>query len=378
MIFLAVTHTARTSARTGIQTVTRNLASAWSDAVPVSWFSRGAYLHTLKPEWNANLGRKPQRRSFSIWNLRSAVKLLRAGVEWRIPLKNHPVHGAQLTSAWLVMPELMDGDIAAAMITHARSHGMRTAAIFHDAIPIQRPDLTERSADAHAHYIRALGGCDLVLPVSQASADAFVNAGGTSKLKVVPLPAEFAGVERVTNPADPPGNPEILCVSTLERRKNHLALLNALAGLPNLSATLHLAGEPSQGAPEIAEQVRAAAARDPRIRWHRGLSGNALAALYRRAHFTVYPSFLEGFGLPVMESLWFARPCICANFGVMAENAAAGGCLTLDVLAPADLRAGICQLASDATLRRKLAERATIRPLRAWRDYAEEIAHALD
>jgi glycosyltransferase involved in cell wall biosynthesis len=377
MIFLAVTHTARTSARTGIQTVTRNLACAWSDAMPVSWFSRGAYLHTLKPEWTANIGRKPQPRSFSIRNLRAAAKLLRAGAEWRIPLASHPTHAALLPSAWLVMPELMDGDTASAMIAHARSHGMRTAAIFHDAIPIQRPELTQRSADAHAQYIRALGGCDLVLPVSQASADAFVNAGGTAKLRVISLPAEFAGVDRITNPVDPSGDPEILCVSTLERRKNHLTLLDAFAGLPGLSATLHLAGGSCEGAPEIAGQVRAAAARDPRIRWHPGLNGDALAALYRRAHFTIYPSFLEGFGLPVMESLWFGRPCICAEFGVMAENAAAGGCLTLDVLAPAKLRAGIHQLATDAALRRKLAEQAAARPLRTWRDYAEELADAL-
>ena len=41
--------------------------------------------------------------------------------------------------------------------------------------------------------------------------------------------------------------------------------------------------------------------------------------------FTVYPSVEEGFGLPILESLWCGKPAICANFGAMLEVAEAGG-----------------------------------------------------
>jgi glycosyltransferase involved in cell wall biosynthesis len=48
---------------------------------------------------------------------------------------------------------------------------------------------------------------------------------------------------------------------------------------------------------------------------------------YRDCDFTVYPSLVKGFGLPIVESLWNCRPCICANFGEMAEIAKEGVCL---------------------------------------------------
>ena len=86
---------------------------------------------------------------------------------------------------------------------------------------------------------------------------------------------------------------------------------------------------------------------------------------------------VEGFGLPVIESLWFGRPCICANFSVMAENAAGGGCLTTDVRDPEALAAAILQLAESPELRRKIAAEAVTRPLKSWADYAEEVIAAL-
>jgi glycosyltransferase involved in cell wall biosynthesis len=78
-----------------------------------------------------------------------------------------------------------------------------------------------------------------------------------------------------------------------------------------------------------------------------------------------------------MESLWFARPCICASFGVMAENAAGGGCLTVDVNDIARLAGAIMRLEGDLSLRDKLAREAVSRPLRTWRDYAGQIRSML-
>src|SRR3546814_9879591 len=56
-----------------------------------------------------------------------------------------------------------------------------------------------------------------------------------------------------------------------------------------------------------------------------------LNKLYAASDFTVYPSYEEGFGLPILESLWHARPCICMNQGAMAEVALGGGCLQVNV-----------------------------------------------
>ena len=173
----------------------------------------------------------------------------------------------------------------------------------------------------------------------------------------------------------------LLCVSTLEPRKNHVALLaayeHAIAARPDLQLELHLVGASYAGYPELVESVSAAAHRLPGLHWHGQIEYDELQAQYAACDFTVYPSVVEGFGLPVIESLWFGRPCICANFGVMAENAVGGGCLTTDVRDPQALADTIVTLAADADLRARLTKEATTRPLKTWSEYAREVLACL-
>ena len=63
---------------------------------------------------------------------------------------------------------------------------------------------------------------------------------------------------------------------------------------------------------------------DGRIRHIPAASDAELAALYRGCLFTVFPSFYEGWGLPVSESLSFGKPCIVSNATSLPE---AGGSL---------------------------------------------------
>ena len=46
-----------------------------------------------------------------------------------------------------------------------------------------------------------------------------------------------------------------------------------------------------------------------------------MAALYKATLFTVFPSFVEGWGLPVGESLMFGRPCVASNASSVPEVA---------------------------------------------------------
>ena len=113
------------------------------------------------------------------------------------------------------------------------------------------------------------------------------------------------------------------------------------------------------------------------VRWRERVDHNELNRLYRECDFTVYPSVLEGFGLPVIESLWLGRPCVCANFSVMAENAAGGGCLTCDVRDPQSLAEAIIRLAESPERRRQLAHEAIARPLKTWHEYAVAVLAAM-
>lgn len=377
MIFLSVTHTALTPARSGIQTVSRSVVRAMPDAVPVSWFDSKRYFHTLPPSWAKNVGAPNPERTMRISSLADVPVFIAAfGRNHHVPIQRHPRFRGTMAGSWLLMTELMNKGTMEGMIAFARRHGMRVAAIFFDVIPLQRPDLTQRTVEQHTGYIEALNHCDIIFPISQASANGFREFGGHAPMHVAVLPAE-----PVTEPRAMEISPEraplnILCVSTLEPRKNHRTLLAAFEAVGG-DAVLHLAGAEYGGAPEIAESVRAACLRNPRIRWHPDLTAPQLAELYRACDFTIYPSILEGFGLPVMESLWFARPCICADFGVMAENAAGGGCLTVDVRETAALAGAIRTLMEQPELRRRLASEATQRPLRTWQEYVDDLRDAM-
>ena len=56
-----------------------------------------------------------------------------------------------------------------------------------------------------------------------------------------------------------------------------------------------------------------------------GISDPVLGTLYRRAMFTIYNSFYEGWGLPVTESLGHGRICVLPRHSALAEAGAVGG-----------------------------------------------------
>ena len=281
-------------------------------------------------------------------------------------------------------------DRVARLTAYARRHGMRMAAIFHDALPVQFPEYSRPgSAELHRTYMRGLAKMDLILPNSEVSAQAWQDCLrregiASPALRVVPLAAEIPGVLRATQPpADPAGPVRALCVSTVEPRKNHRVLCEALAQLDEppgaLPLEIDLVGAPDPASPELDAAVAAAEGRfGGRLRWHRRVDAGSLRYFYELSDFTIYPSVAEGFGLPITESLWYARPCLCANFGVMAEHARGGGCLTVDTRDAAALAEAIRQLATDPSLRHRLAREAIERPLKTWREYADDIVGALD
>ncbi len=393
---MVVTDTLVNPAQTGIQTVVRGLIAGLRRAKQpfhlVQWLPENQEFFRLRPEISASLGKPRESKFMSVtvllqpknWSLVRNAKAR----NYRIPIHCHPGHRNVLEKAWLLIPELLYLGHAAHIIEHARQVRLRVAAIFHDAIPVTHPELVRPAVvKDHADYMRALTRADAVLAVSDESANAFTRFAVANGLPhdhviVCAEPAELLGAKRVTKPA--PSDPHaihVLCVSTLEPRKNHRVLIEAfedfLAASPNRNAFLHLVGDSYDAVPEIAELVTATTRRNPRIRWHGKVSQAELMDLYGLTDFTVYPSFLEGFGLPVVESLWLGKPCVCANFGAVQEIAAAGGCFMVDVRERRALAEAITALATRPELRQSLTDQAVTRPLKTWRDYAVGIREAL-
>jgi glycosyltransferase involved in cell wall biosynthesis len=366
-IFVEVSHTSQHDVRTGIQAVVRGLLSGLRQA--------GVNFQTVRwSRWrNAFVPLdRCRNRGLGVDDL---------GERHRWP--------NEIVGAWLLLPEVIYGPKLFRMIAFARKHGMRIAAIFHDAIPVTHPELVRREARKfHSAYMMALGDIDLIVAVSDSAAEQFrlfleKQLGRVPTIYVCPSVGELSGEERAAaKPNSAADAVNILCVSTLEPRKNHKTLLQAFelahsaVSYPKLY--LHLVGDRYKDADHIVELVKAAARRDPNIVWHGKITDRQLVKLYRGCDFTIYPSIIEGFGLAISQSLWNRRPCICANYGAMAETAREGGCLTVDVGDAAKLRDAIVALATDLDLRQKLVKEIDNRPFKTWQVYATEICKRLE
>jgi glycosyltransferase involved in cell wall biosynthesis len=379
-IYYWVHHTSAHDGNTGVQRVVRALAAALAshgevELVPVRWCA----------ETETIVGAKAPRLE----------TLARFGGP-RLPepaCAGRPLHLAEagrLAGAWFLLPEVPHVDLDDATIAlpvlldYARYHGLRSAAVFYDLIPLQTAGY-EAMAPAHAAYALALTACDLILPISATGGGDLArwwgakgyNSAHMPPLRPILLAAEVAGEPRAETEAVAEERPEfrLLALGTVEPRKNQLAVMEALNRLLarrlDLNARLDVVGNLH---PAVAERATALAeASGGVIRVHGYLPDEEVRALTRDCDATVFLSLAEGYGLPVAESLWHGRPCLCSDEGSMREIAAGGGCLTVNPRDPAAIEAALERLASDRGLRRRLSEEACRRPLPDWAAYGATV-----
>ena len=105
----------------------------------------------------------------------------------------------------------------------------------------------------------------------------------------------------------------ILSVGTIERRKNLMLAVRALAGLPK---DIHLVavGKQTKYVKEFPESER--------VHLLSGVTDEELMALYQQAEVFVYPSRYEGFGIPIIEAIHSGLPVVACTGSCLEE---AGG-----------------------------------------------------
>ncbi|MGH9022719.1 MAG: glycosyltransferase family 4 protein [Acidimicrobiia bacterium] len=202
----------------------------------------------------------------------------------------------------------------------------------HDLTFFDHPEWHERSKVAFFRpTIRAaVSRADVVVVDSTATADRLAALlHPAAPVLTVPL-----GVDLTRFKPAPPGDPgdlEVLrplgvrppyvaFLGTLEPRKNVPTLVRAFSqlasGRPELR--LVLAGADGWGASEVrAEIARSGVA--TRILRTGYVPSNAVPPLLRQAAAVVYPSIVEGFGLPALEALGCGAPLITSRGTSMAE-----------------------------------------------------------
>jgi len=166
--------------------------------------------------------------------------------------------------------------------------------------------------------------------------------------------------------------PFLLFVGTLEPRKNVVGLLKAFAAVSHrIPHTLALVGPSGWGTGPIMKALRPleAQGRVVRIGYLRG--HEELAWLYAAARAFVFPSFYEGFGLPVLEALTCGCPVVTSKVSSLPE-VAGDAAVYVDPEDVDSIADGILRIAEDDGLRQSLSERGLAQARQfSWRRCAE-------
>ncbi len=384
LVIIDVTNAVRDPANSGVIRVTRRISRELQKYVPVLFVvwdqEKKKYFFPTKIEFD-------QLSQFNGPVLSAECPL--SSEDRKLSLLDY-LQSNKKAETWLIFTETIDEDRSRIIRRFARRNHISLSAIFYDAIPVLYPEFCLDSAvqNNHSHYMTGLAECDLVIPISEYSSECLQkfwkdhNIKGC-KVRCDLLPGEFGGYDRNTIVQDTNFDKiNILCVSTLEPRKNHKTLINACLLMerehPELNWTLTLVGNRYLGAFEIADNIQTISLNNPRIQLRGVVSDHTLNLLYKEASFTVYPSIIEGFGMPILESIWQGKPVICSNKGVMSELAAAGGCLTTDILDERLLASTIYQLCMDKKLLHNLSQEAVNRKLKTWDEYTQQFLSMLN
>ncbi len=150
----------------------------------------------------------------------------------------------------------------------------------------------------------------------------------------------------------------MLYVGTVNSRKNLMGVVKAMQRLPDsVRIPLVVVGS-GRG---YMKKVRDYIAHNNMEQWvifpQQRVNDNMLRQLYRNATLFVYPSFYEGFGLPVVEASLCHCPVITSNLSSLPE-AAGPDALLVDPSSIDDIAGKMELLLSDNDLRTRNADKA--------------------
>ncbi len=221
------------------------------------------------------------------------------------------------------------------MLRRLRENGVAFVLFIHDLIQISHPEFVHEAATLtfRRALVEALMLANGILTNSEFVAEdvrQFMRERMNFELpvKAVPLATELAPLSRkglALSQAvrDVLAEPYILSVSTIEVRKNHMYMVRIWEKLiksqvPNIP-NLVFVGKIGWDIKHFLDYVEGSDQLGGRLRILSGVNDFELSELYSHAKFTMFPSFVEGFGLPVGESLAYGKPCISSDRASMPE-----------------------------------------------------------
>lgn len=206
----------------------------------------------------------------------------------------------------------------------------KTVVSIHDLIAIRFPQFFN-SIDRYSYVKKSKYACqiaDKIIAVSQQTKEDIIRFFGIkeSKIEVIYQGCNSvfqnkitkANLEEVKNKYNLPKK-YLLYVGTIEERKNLMTILKCLTTLNDFH--LVVIGNGKSYKKQCIEYISNHNIKN-QITFLSQLTLEEMAAIYRQAEMMIYPSFFEGFGIPILEALFSGTPVITTQGGCFSE---AGG-----------------------------------------------------
>jgi glycosyltransferase involved in cell wall biosynthesis len=242
-----------------------------------------------------------------------------------------------------------------------RFRNFRTVMTFHDAVPLIMPEtLDDRIRAEMEEFLKRIHHVDCFIAVSQSTKDDMIRCLDIPDWKIHVVHNGYDKEYRLIPDSEwvrdkyTGGKSFVLFVGTLEPRKNVSALIKAFHRLNRKDLRLVLAGNRGWAMEKIDGLVETLKLGD-RVIFPGYVPEEDLIALYNTAEAFVYPSYYEGFGIPLIEAMVCGAPVITSNTSSMPEVVGDAG-LLIDPGDVEDLKSKIERVLSEPALRSRMKE----------------------
>lgn len=277
------------------------------------------------------------------------------------------------------------------LVQQAKQRGAFIASIVYDLIPMTHPHFVAPGADASfKQYLHRIATqSDLIVAISdtvraeveEAVQRLWPDEDVCQDFRSFELGAQFNNKEgfirdeivKAFNAEKPP----YLMVGTIDPRKNHNYVLDAFEQVweQDPTAKLCIVGSISSTGSDIIERIWSHPRYGEQLVALHNVSDAELNYAYKRAAAVCFASIVEGFGLPIVEALWYQRAVFASDTKIHRE-VGQDRCRYCDLSDPGDLARKILEW--EAAGRPGLENRGTVQP-KTWKESTQQLLkHCLD
>lgn len=249
-------------------------------------------------------------------SFRQVPKLRRA----RALVRRHGQRARPLAKPRGVYLNVGHDNLAATSMRQLAQDGWLRAVMVHDTIPLDHPDFTRPGTPGRfRRKLEAVALADLVLCNSNHTASRLSAHIPEIRADQLVIPLGLMPIDPVT-PVDAP--PAFVMLGTIEPRKNHAIMLDIWSAIwPSDGPKLHIIGRRGWQNAEVFGMLDTHPMMGRTVIEHGALSDVEIRAHLARAQALLFPSFAEGYGLPVAEALAMGVPVIASDLPALREVA---------------------------------------------------------